>query len=69
MILTSFILILAGLSLITAGILLSTLHIAGAGKWPGCRPNTWPARLKRSAFLTGGGALLTLLGILAGYGI
>jgi len=69
MILMSFILILSGLSLITAGILLLTLCIAGTGKWPGCHPARWPTRVKKLALLTGGGALLTLFGILVAYGI
>lgn len=67
MIMLSFFLIFGGLCTVTAGVLLTTLHIAGAGKWPGLNPRSWDKRLKKLALLTGVGLLLTLLGFLAGY--
>lgn len=65
----SFFLILTGLCIITAYVLLVTLHIAGSGKWPGLFPRRWDSRLKRLLLGAGCGLILTLAGILAGYGI
>lgn len=69
MVVISFLLILCGLCVVTVGVLLSTLHAAGAGKWPGFHPRRWDGRFKKTALLTGGGFILTLAGFLAGYGI
>ncbi|TYO95965.1 hypothetical protein [Desulfallas thermosapovorans] len=69
MILVSFIFILTGICFIVAGILLLTLHIAGTGNWPGFLPANWDNRAKKFIIITGAGFLLTLTGVLAGYGI
>jgi len=69
MVFLSFIFIFTGLCIFTAGVLLSTLHMVGTGKWPGFRPGRWEGRLKKLFILTGAGFLLTTLGVLAGYGI
>ncbi|SFG26560.1 hypothetical protein SAMN05660649_01199 [Desulfotomaculum arcticum] len=69
MILFSFLFIISGLGTVTTGALLLTLHIAGTGKWPGVRPQHWDARVKKIVLATGSGMLLTIIGILAGYGI
>jgi len=69
MILICFLFIISGLGTITTGAILWTLHAAATGKWPGFRPQYWDARAKRIALITGSGMLLTIIGILAGYGI
>ncbi|WP_027366010.1 hypothetical protein [Desulfotruncus alcoholivorax] len=69
MILTSFLFMISGLGILTTGILLLTLHVAGTGKWPGFRPQHWDAKVKKIALLIGCGIFLTIIGILAGYGI
>jgi len=69
LIVLSFLLILTGLCVVTACVLMLTLHIAGNGKWPGFLPHQWDNRLRNLLLGTGSGLILTLAGILAGYGI
>ena len=69
MVFLSFLFIFSGLAAITAGVLMSTLYLAGAGKWPGLHPGRWERRFKKLMLVNSGGFLLTLVGILAGYGI
>jgi len=69
LIVLSFLFILTGLCVVSACVLLLTLHTAGSGKWPGFLPHQWDKRLRKLLLGTGIGLILTLVGILAGYGI
>lgn len=66
-IIVSFFLMLSGLCIVTGGVLLLTLYIAG--KWPGYNPRQWDNRFKKLLLVTGCGLVLVLAGIIAGYAI
>lgn len=69
MITLSFLLILTGMAVITTGILLATLYIAGSGKWPGWHPRRWERRLQQLALVSVCGLGLVAAGMLVAYGI